>query len=189
MKEVRSEMRSRRSGNARAGLAHRSGRVSALSQRIRNTKHLTRKGTQSTVAPPQRTLNPEGSPGSKCNKASLPQKNTRIASMLMSFRPLVASLKLTKALRRTSGSLPGPRSETRADPEPSPQRDPSFSYHKTTNLGHQSWHVGDTNKPQPPPPVKLSFESARYTIPCKSPSSPDPQGRRIPRACGHMRRP
>ena len=49
--------------------------------------------------------------------------------------------------------------------------------------------MGATNKPQPPPPVKLSFESERYTISCKGPSSPDPQGRRIPRACGHMRRP
>ena len=99
------------------------------------------------------------------------------------------SLKLAKALGRIFGSFLGPRSETRADPKPSPQRDPSFSYHKTTNIGHQSWHLGATNKPQPPLPVKLSFESARYTIPCKGPSSPDPQGRRIPRACGHMRRP
>ena len=160
-------MRRRRYGNARAGLQHRSCRVSALSQGIRNTKHMTRNGTQSTVAPPQRTLHPKGSPGSKCDKASLPHKNTRLASMLISFRPLLASLKLAKALRRTSGSLPGPRSETRPDPEPSPQRDPSFSYDKTTNLGDQNGHVGATNKPQPPPPVKLSFESARYTIPCK----------------------
>ena len=99
------------------------------------------------------------------------------------------SPELPKALRRTSESLPKHQSETRPDPEPSPQRDPSFSYHKTTNLGNQSCHLRDTNKPQPPPPVKLSFERARYTIPCKSPSSPDPQGRRIPRACGHMRRP
>ena len=99
------------------------------------------------------------------------------------------SLELAKALRRTSGSLPKHQSETRAIPEPSPQRDPSFSYDKTTNLGDQNGHLGATNKPQPPPPVKLSFESARYTIPCKRPSSPDPQGRRIPRACGHMRRP
>ena len=45
------------------------------------------------------------------------------------------------------------------------------------------------HKPQPPPPVNLFFDSARYTISCKSPSSPDPQSRRIPRACGHMRRP
>ena len=99
------------------------------------------------------------------------------------------SPELAKALRSTSERSPGPRSETRSDPEPSPQRDPSFSYHKTTNLGDQSWHLRDTNKPQPPPPVKLSFDSAPYAISCKGPSSPDPQGRRIPRACGHMRRP
>ena len=99
------------------------------------------------------------------------------------------SPELAKALRRTSESLPEIRSETHPDLEASPKRDPSLSYHKTTNLTDQNCHLGDTNEPQPPPPVKLPFESARYTIPCKSPSSPDPQGRRIPRACGHMRRP
>ena len=49
--------------------------------------------------------------------------------------------------------------------------------------------MGTPNKPQPPPPVKLFFDSAPYTSSCKRPNSPTPQGRRIREACGHMRRP
>ena len=49
--------------------------------------------------------------------------------------------------------------------------------------------MGATDQPQPPPSVKLFFDSAPYTSSCKRPNSPSPQGRRIREACGHMRRP
>ena len=107
----------------------------------------------------------------------------------MSFRPLWASLELPKALRKPSERPPATRSETRPDPESSPKRNPPFPNSKTTNLEDQKDHLGATNKPRPPTPVKLSFDSAPYTISCKGPNSPTPQGRRIQRACGHMRRP
>ena len=64
--------------------------------------------------------------------------------------------------------------DTNRRPKPSPKRNPSLSYGKTTNLGDQNCHLGATNKPQPPPPVKLSFDSAPYT------SSVDDPTRRHP---------
>ena len=74
-------------------------------------------------------------------------------------------------------------------PEPSPKRNPSSSYGKTIHLEDQNCHLGITNKPQPPSPVGFFFHSAPYTSSCTGPNSPSPQGRRIQRACGHMRRP
>ena len=98
--------------------------------------------------------------------------------MLVSFRPLWASLELPKALRKPSERPPGTRSETRPDPEPSPKRNPPFSHNKTTNLEDLGGHVGIPNKPQPPPPVELFFDSASYTSSVKAPT------RRAPRVGG-----
>ena len=49
--------------------------------------------------------------------------------------------------------------------------------------------MGATNQAPAPGPCKASFSTSPYTISRTGPNSPDPQGRRIPRACGHMRRP
>ena len=92
----------------------------------------------------------------------------------MSFRPLWASLELPKALRKVSERPPGTRLETRRDPEPSPKRNPSFSYGKTTHLEDQNCHLGATNKPQPPPPVELSFDNAPDTSSVKGPTRRHP---------------
>ena len=94
-----------------------------------------------------------------------------------------------KALRRTSGSLHGTRSETRPDPGSSLRINPSFSLRKTTLFRSLSGHLGAPNQAPAPGPCKASFSTSPYTISCKGPNSPDPQGRRIQRACGHMRRP
>ena len=91
--------------------------------------------------------------------------------------------------QKLSGRPPKASLDLDRRPESSPKRNPPFSYGKTTHLEDQNCHLGATNKPQPPPPVKLSFDSAPYTSSCKGPNSPTPQGRRIQRACGHMRRP
>ena len=94
-----------------------------------------------------------------------------------------------KALRRTSGSLPGTRSETRPDPESSLRINPSFSLRKTTLFRSQNCRLGATNQAPAPGPCKASFSTSPYTFSSTGPNSPDPQGRRIQRACGHMRRP
>ena len=91
--------------------------------------------------------------------------------------------------QKLSGRPPKASLDLDRRPESSPKRNPAFSFGKTTHLEDQNCHVGATNKPQPPPPVELSFDSAPYTSSCKRPNSPSPQGRRIQRACGHMRRP
>ena len=91
--------------------------------------------------------------------------------------------------QKLSGRPPKASLDLDRRPESSPKGNPSFSYSKTTNLVDQNRHVGAPNKPQPPPPVELFFDSAPYTSSCKRPNSPTPQGRRIQRACGHMRRP
>ena len=120
---------------------------------------------------------------------SRPALSSRENTKSPEFRPLFDPPELTKALRETSGGLLESPPETRPDPDTSPRPDPLLYHHKTTNLEDLGGQLGTTNKPQPPPPVELSFDSAPYTISCKSPNSPTPQGRRIQRACGHMRRP
>ena len=83
---------------------------------------------------------------------------------------------------RSSQKLSGRPPKTSLDldrrPEPSPKRNPSFSHGKTTHLEDQKRHVGATNKPQPPPPVELFFDSAPYTSFVKDPT------RRAPRVGG-----
>ena len=87
------------------------------------------------------------------------------------FRPPWSSQKL-------SGRLPKASLDFDRRPKPSPKRTPSFSHDKTTNLEDQKRHVGATNKPQPPPPVELFFDSAPYTSSVKDPT------RRAPRVGG-----
>ena len=85
------------------------------------------------------------------------------SSQKLSGRPPKASLDIDRRLR------------------PSPKRNPSFSYGKTTHLEDQNCHVRATNKPQPPPPVELSFHSAPYTSSVTAPT------RRAPRVGGFER--
>ena len=105
------------------------------------------------------------------------------------FRQLFDPPDLTKALRETSGGLLETPPETRPDPDTSPRRDSLLYHHKSTHPGHPDWHVGDTKPPQPPPYVEPSFLPASSTISFLKPQLAGPQGRRIARACGHMRRP
>ena len=114
-----------------------------------------------------------------------PRENAKF----LNFHDFSTTPEVPKALRRTSRSLPGTRSETRPDPESSLRINPSFFLRKTTPFGRQSGPLG-CNQPSPSPrPRKASFSTSPYTISCKGPNSPTPQGRRIQRACGHMRRP
>ena len=91
--------------------------------------------------------------------------------------------------QKLSGRPPKASLDIDRRPKPSPKRTSSLSYDKTTHLEDLGGHLRAPNKPQPPPPVELFFDSAPYTSSCKRPNSPSPQGRRIQRACGHMRRP
>ena len=76
--------------------------------------------------------------------------------------------------QKLSGRPPKASLDLDRRPQPSPKRNPSLSYRKTTNQGNQKRYVGATNKPQPPPPVELFFDSAPY------PSSVNAPTRRAP---------
>ena len=75
--------------------------------------------------------------------------------IFFNFHHFSTTPEVPKAFRRTSGSLPGTRSETRPDPGSSTRINPSFSHRKTTPFRSQNGHLGATSKPQPPAPVKL----------------------------------
>ena len=107
----------------------------------------------------------------------------------VNFDQFSTTPEVPKALRRTSGSLPGTRSETRPDPGSSLRINPACSHRKTTPFRSQNWRLGTTSKPQPPAPVKLLSLLNPIPFSLTGPNSPTPQGRRIQRACGHMRRP
>ena len=77
--------------------------------------------------------------------------------------------------QKLSGRPPKACLDTNRRPKPSPKRNPPFSYGKTTHLEDLGGHHRTPNKPQPPPPVKLSFDSAPYTSACKRPNSPTPR--------------
>ena len=65
---------------------------------------------------------------------------------LVNFDHFSITPEVPKALRRTSGSLPGTRSETRPDPESSLRINPSFSLRKTTHFRQQTGRgEGDRN--------------------------------------------
>ena len=88
-----------------------------------------------------------------------------------------------KALRRTSGSLPGTRSETRPDPGSSIRINTSFSHRKTTLFRSQDCHLGTTSKPQPPAPVVIFLDPTLYhslyrTQLADAPGSADSEGLR-----------
>ena len=80
--------------------------------------------------------------------------------------------------QKLSGRPPKASLDIDRRPKPSPKRTPSFSNDKTTHLEDQNCHVGIPNKPQPPPPVELFFDSAPYTSSVKDPT------RRAPRVGG-----
>ena len=103
-----------------------------------------------------------------------PRENAKF----LNFHDFSTTPEVPKALRRTSGSLPGTRSETRPDPESSPKPDPSFSLRKTTPFRSQNWRLGTTSKPQPPAPVKLLSLLNPIPFPVQDPT------RRRPRVGG-----
>ena len=72
--------------------------------------------------------------------------------------------------QKLSGRPPKATLDIDRRPKPSPKRTPSFSHDKTTNLEDLGGHVGITNKPQPPLPVELFFDSASYTSSVKGPA-------------------
>ena len=95
--------------------------------------------------------------------ASLGLKSVQFLFHFGHFRPPWSSQKL-------SGRPPKACLDTNRRPKPSPERNPSFSYGKTANLEDQNCYVGAPNKPQPPPPVELFFDSASYTSSVKGPT-------------------
>ena len=103
--------------------------------------------------------------------ASLEPKSVQHWSHFDHFEPPWSSQKL-------SGRPPKASLDIDRRPKPSPLRNASFSYGKTTNLEDQKRHVGATNKPQPPPPVELFFNSTPYPSSVKAPT------RRAPRVGG-----
>ena len=80
--------------------------------------------------------------------------------------------------QKLSGRPPKASLDIDRRPKPSPERTLSFSHDKATHLEDQKRHVGTPNKPQPPPPVELFFDSASYTSFVKGPT------RRAPRVGG-----
>ena len=64
-----------------------------------------------------------------------PRENAKF----LNFHYFSTTPEVPKALRRTSGSLPGTRSETRPDPESSLRINPSFSLGKTTPFRKAKW--------------------------------------------------
>ena len=76
--------------------------------------------------------------------------------------------------QKLSGRPPKASLDLDRRPESSPKRNPSFSYNKTTHLEDLVGHLGTPNKPQPPPPVKLSFDNAPYTSSVNDPTRRHP---------------
>ena len=72
--------------------------------------------------------------------------------------------------QKLSGRPPKASLDIDRRPKPSPKRTPSFSHDKTTNLEDLGGHLRTPNKPQPPPPVELFFDSAPYTSSVKGPT-------------------
>ena len=107
-----------------------------------------------------------------------PRENAEFAN----FDHFSTTPEVPKALRRTSGSLPGTRPETRPDPESSLRINPSFSHRKTTPFRSQNGHLGATSKPQPPAPVKLlsllNPIPSPVQAPRRTPGSADSEGLR-----------
>ena len=100
-----------------------------------------------------------------------PRENAKF----LNFHDFSTTPEVPKALRRTSGSLPGTRSETRPDPESSLRINPSFSLRKTTLFRSQNCRLGTPNQAPAPGPCKASFSTSPYTISCTGPNSPDPR--------------
>ena len=78
------------------------------------------------------------------------------------FRPKMVSRMTPKALPELPRCAPWSsaggsvtRWESRLGQDMSRRRDPSFSNHKATDSGHQSWHLVATCAPQPPAHVNL----------------------------------
>ena len=89
-----------------------------------------------------------------------------------------------RSLRRSqklSADLPGTPAETRASPESSPRRNPSFSLRKTTPFRSKMDTWGTPTKPQPPAPVKLLSLLHPIPSPVQDPT------RRRPRVGGFER--
>ena len=107
-----------------------------------------------------------------------PRENAKF----LHFHDFSTTPEVPKALRRTSGSLPGTRSETRPDPESSLPINPSFSFRAITHFQNQGGHVGATNQPQPPAPVKFLSRPHPLPFPVQDPT------RRRPRV-GEFERP
>ena len=103
-----------------------------------------------------------------------PRENAKF----LNFHDFSTTPEVPKALRRTSGSLPGTRSETRPDPESSLRINPSFSLRKTTLFRSQGGHVGTTNQAPAPGPVKLLSLLHPIPSPVRDPT------RRTPRVGG-----
>ena len=80
--------------------------------------------------------------------------------------------------KKLSGRPPKASLDLDRRPKPSPKRTSSFSNDRTTHLEDQNCHVRAPNKPQPPPPVELFFDSVSYTSSVKGPT------RRAPRVGG-----
>ena len=80
-----------------------------------------------------------------------PRENAKF----LNFHDFSTTPEVPKALRRTSGSLPGTRSETRPGPESYLRINPTVSRSKTTPFRSLSGQVRATNKPQAPAPVEL----------------------------------
>ena len=94
-------------------------------------------------------------------------KSVQYWSHLDHFEPPWSSQKL-------SGRPPKASLDLDRRPESSPKRNPPFSFNKTTHLEDLVGHLGATNKPQPPPPVELSFDNAPYTSSVKGPTRRHP---------------
>ena len=88
-----------------------------------------------------------------------PRENAKFVN----FDHFSTTPEVPKALRRTSGSLPGTRSETRPDPGSSTRINPSFSRRKTTLFRSQNGHLGAPN--QAPAPGPRSYFSRPHPLP------------------------
>ena len=131
----------------------------------------------SKIATPSRVISRKALLPARFNVSRIlfsPRENAKFANLdYFSTTPEVP-----KALRRTSGSLPGTRSETRPDPESSLRINPSFSHRKTTIFQSQGGHLRATSKPQPPAPVELLSGPHPLPFPVQDPT------RRRPRVGG-----
>ena len=131
----------------------------------------------SKIAAPSRVVSRNASlPGRLNGSRTLlsPGENAKF----LHFHDFSTTPEVPKALRRTSGSLPGTRSETRPDPESSLRINPSFSLRKTTPFRSQNWRLGTTSKPQPPAAVELLSRPHPLPFPVQDPTRRRPSRRR-----------